>query len=916
VLLNQNKTTKLRSKSHNLPNHYLQTACIHELFEIQVEKTPNAIAVVFQEQQLTYQELNCRANQLANYLQTLGVKPEILVGICLERSLEVIVTILAILKAGGAYIPLDPAYPQERLDYIIQDAQISLILTQKHLKKQLSQESVKLIAVDTEWQTIIQSQQENFSYHVNPDNLAYVIYTSGSTGKPKGVAIAHRALVNFCQAAVQEYEITQSDRILQFASLSFDASVEEIYPCLIAGGTLVLRTQEMGYSSSLLLEKCRDYGITILDLPTAFWHLLTAELEQNCQLHLPESLRLVIIGGEAVNVKKVVTWNRLVGTSCQLINTYGPTEATVVATSYKIPAQIYNLATIPIGKPLPNVQTYILDNNLQPVAIGIPGELYIGGISLARGYLNNPELTAKKFISNPFLNGEAEEWKSKGEISNDLPPPPLLYKTGDQARYLPDGNIEFLGRIDNQVKIRGFRIELGEIETVLEKHPLVNQTVVVAQEDRSGNKRIVAYIVPQSNSVPTATILRQFVQTKLPEYMVPSAFVILASLPLTPNGKIDRKALPIPDQVTQLSETIFVNPRNNVEVKLVGIWEKVLGIKPIGVKDNFFELGGDSLQAVRLFTETERAFKQKLPIVSLLKTPTIEELAKQMFSEQKSWLWRSLVPIQTNGSKPPLFLVHARGTSVMLYRELAKYLGSEQPVYALQPRGLNGEEKPFKRVEDMARYYIQEIKTIQPEGSYCLGGYSLGGIIAFEMAQQLTQQGEKISLLALLDCQGPNFCTRLPFFNRILLHLQNMWQQKHHYVINKCISWIRWNLTELQYNLQRIAILLLQIAQLPLPLALRNRLIEDLNSKAAEIYQPKSYQGKITLLRAVDWLGGIGYQVDKYLGWSSLAGEGVEIYEVPGDHLSMFKATNLPILAEQLKICIDRILDVKESVNC
>ncbi|BAU67247.1 amino acid adenylation domain-containing protein [Stanieria sp. NIES-3757] len=894
----------------------LPKACIHNLFETQVEKTPNAIAVCFKDRQLTYQELDDHANQVAKYLQTLGVKPEVLVGICLERSLEVIIAILAILKSGGAYLPLDPAYPQERLDYIIQDAKISIILTQQHLKKQLPQESIKVIAIDTEWQTIICSQQENLVRHDNPDNLAYVIYTSGSTGKPKGVAIAHHALVNFCQAAVQEYEINDRDRILQFASLSFDASVEEIYPCLIAGGTLVLRTQEMGYSSSLLLQKCHDYGITILDLPTAFWHLLTSELEQNSQLQLPESIRLVIIGGEAVNAKKVASWNRLVGTSCQLINTYGPTEATVVATIYKIPSQIHNLATIPIGKPLPNVQTYILDDNLQPVVIGIPGELYIGGMSLARGYLNNPELTAQKFISNPFLNGEAQKRKSEGEISNDLPPPPLLYKTGDQTRYLSDGNIEFLGRIDNQVKIRGFRIELGEIEAVLEQHPLVSQTVVVAQEDRSNNKRIVAYIVPQSNSVPTATILRQFVQTKLPEYMVPSAFVILASFPLTPNGKIDRKALPIPDRVSQPLETTCVNPRNNVEVKLVGIWEKVLGIKPIGVKDNFFELGGDSLQAVRLFTEIERAFKQKLPIVSLLETPTIEELAKQMFSDQKSCLWRSLVPIQTNGSKPPLFLVHARGTSVMLYRELARYLGSEQPVYALQPRGLNGEEKPLQQVEDMAKYYIQEIKTIQPEGPYLLGGYSLGGTIAFEMAQQLTQQGEKISLLALLDCQGPNFCTRLPFFNRILLHLQNIGQQKHHYVITKSISWIRWNLRELQYNLQRIAILSLQIAQLPLPFSLRNLLIEDLNSKAAEIYQPKSYQGKITLLRAVDWLGGIGYQVDKYLGWSSLAREGVEIYEVPGDHLSMFKATNLPILAEQLKICLDRISEVKESANC
>jgi amino acid adenylation domain-containing protein/thioester reductase-like protein len=501
ILTNKEKQQILIDWNSNQIN-YLDNLCIHQLFEQQVTKTPDAIAVISETQKLTYQELNQRAEELAVYLQSIGVKPEVIVGICLDRSLETIVAILAILKAGGAYLPLDPAYPQQRLDDIIQDAQISLILTQQHLKEKFPQQSIRVIPVDTQWQIVIQPQQQNLPRHVNSDNLAYVIYTSGSTGKPKGVAIAHRALVNFAQAAVQEYEINNRDKILQFASISFDASVEEIYPCLIAGSTLVLRTHEMGYSPSLLLEKCRDYGITILDLPTAFWHLLTAELANNSELQLPESIRLVIIGGEAVNPDKVASWNRVVGTSCQLINTYGPTEATVVSTSYKIPSQTNDLSSIPIGQALPNVQTYILDKNLQPVPIGVPGELHIGGVSLARGYLNNPKLTAEKFIPNLFLEGNRNNSPAVPQS-----PSPLVYKTGDKARYLPDGNIEFLGRIDNQVKIRGFRIELEEIETLLNQHSDVEETIVIAQKDPSGDRSLIAYLVPSQSdrSIPNET---------------------------------------------------------------------------------------------------------------------------------------------------------------------------------------------------------------------------------------------------------------------------------------------------------------------------------------------------------------------------------------------------------------------------
>jgi surfactin family lipopeptide synthetase C len=604
---------------NNTQVNYQDNLCIHQLFEQQVAKTPDAVAVIFEEEQLTYQELDRRTEELAGYLQNIGVKPEVIVGICLERSLETIIAILAILKSGGAYLPLDSAYPQQRLAYIVQDAKISLILTQQHLKTKLPQESVRVIAIDTQWQTIRRSQPELMRY-VNQDNLAYVIYTSGSTGKPKGVAIAHSSLVNFAQAAVQEYEITQSDRILQFASISFDASVEEIYPCLIAGGTLVLRSEEMGYSPSLLLEKSRDYGMTILDLPTAFWHLLTAELEQNPQLQLPESIRLVIIGGEVVNPDKVASWNRLVGTSCQLINTYGPTEATVVATSYKIPHQIDNLATIPIGKPLPNLQTYILDKNLQPVAIGVFGELYIGGVGVARGYLNRPELTKEKFL----------EVKSNNHPSLPYSPTPLLYKTGDKARYLSNGNIEFLGRIDNQVKIRGFRVELAEIEAILSQHPAVTQVAVALKRDANNESKLIAYLVLKENTTEQVATFKNFLQQQLPEYAIPSAFIFLDKLPMTINGKCDRDHLPTPDLVATTTSN-YVAPRTANEQKMAHIWQEVLGVQA-GIYDNFFDLGGHSLLIVRLFARIRNVFKIDLPFQFLFDAPILINFVEKLES--------------------------------------------------------------------------------------------------------------------------------------------------------------------------------------------------------------------------------------------------------------------------------------------
>ncbi|MBE9125474.1 amino acid adenylation domain-containing protein [Coleofasciculus sp. LEGE 07092] len=623
-LLSDAERHKLLVEWNASQTEYPVDQCIHQLFEQQVDRTPDAIAVMFKDQKLTYRELNTKANQLAHNLQQLGVKPEVLVGICVERSLEMIVGLLGILKAGGAYVPLDPVYPMERLAYMVSDAQVQVLLTQEKLLPLLSQQIAHIICLDTSCGDSNESK-ENLPHSIQPDHLAYTIYTSGSTGKPKGVLISHRSLVNFTQAAISEYGISQSenptgtlcDRILQFASISFDAAVEEIYPCLTTGGTLVLRTDEMLSSLSTFLKACQDWKLTVLELPTAYWQQLVSELATT-DIVLPESLRLVIIGGEQVLPESVRMWQQQVGDCPQLLNTYGPTEGTVVATAYKVKASTPIKKEVPIGRALANVQTYILDRNLQPVPIGIPGELHIGGLGLARGYLNRPDLTQEKFIANPF--------------SND--PNARLYKTGDRVRYLPDGNIEFIGRLDNQVKIRGFRIELGEIEAVLSQHPQVKEAVVIAREDQPGNKRLVAYFVSNSQQVITDE-LRSFLKTKLPEYMVPSAFVKLDKLPLTPNGKVDRRALPVPEIEDTLSNN-FVAPSTPSEEQLAAIWSSVLDIERVGIHDNFFELGGHSLLATQVISRIRQAFEVELQLRALFEAPTVDELAKRI--ETMNWL--------------------------------------------------------------------------------------------------------------------------------------------------------------------------------------------------------------------------------------------------------------------------------------
>lgn len=890
---------------------FAKQLCIHQLFEAQVKQTPDAIAVVCGKEQLTYKELNCRANQLAHHLQQLGVKPGVLVAVYLERSLEMIPAVLGILKAGGAYVPLEPSFPKARIHLLLSSLKINCLVTQTsllpgihELELEALQNLICLDKANKENQKPIFSPTpfvwnrdyldllptENLSTSATSDDIAYVIFTSGSTGTPKGVVVRHQPVINLIEWVNKTFNVNANDRVLFITSLCFDLSVYDIFGLLAAGGSIrVVSSDDVRDPEALLHILCHE--------PITFWDSAPPALQQLAGFfpkvqasnsHPP--LRLVFMSGDWIPV----TLPDLLKTTfpgVEVISLGGATEATVWSNYYPIGKVEPHWKSIPYGKPIQNAQYYILDDFLNPCPIGVAGELHIGGECLASGYLNQPELTAQKFIPDPFSDKKAAR----------------LYKTGDLARYLSDGNIEFLGRIDHQVKIRGFRIELGEIESVLTQHHAVQETVVIAREDEPGNKRLVAYVVVNGESAPSMNELRRFLQEKLPEYMIPSAFVAIAHIPLTPNGKVDRRALPIPDQRPEL-EKAFVAPSKTIEMELAQIWSEVLGIGKIGIHDNFFDLGGNSLLAVRLFTQIEKYFALKLPLATLFQSPTIEKLGKLLSQANPTNIsagWSSLVTMQPGSSgKRPLFLIHALGGNVIGYQTLIRYLGKDQPVYGLQAKGLDGKQAPHTRVKDMASDYIQEIRTVQPQGPYVLGGFSSGGIVAFEIARQLEAQGESVDLLAMLDTYSPSLYIKHPSpLRTIYVYLLSLLRlrsaDRWNYFLAK-VDWFRslftgktsskfdlWN----EHSFDNDAN--------PYNMAL----IEALKQATMADYLPQPYAGKITLFTTKEVLRWCQFKPCR--GWSGMAKQGVEIHEVPGTHLGMLGEPGVQMLAEKLRFCLD-----------
>ena len=854
-------------------NNYPQNKCIQELFEQQVEQTPEAIAVVLAEEQLTYQELNRKANQLASYLRDLGVEPDTLVGICLERSLDLVIGLLGILKAGGAYLPLDPSYPPERLAFMIEDSQCRVLLSNSEQQTNLPTHQTKVVCIDTDWSTIAQYSKENPDSGVTPDNLAYTIYTSGSTGKPKGVQIGHRALVNFLTSMSQAPGLSQEDILLAVTTISFDIAGLELYLPLLVGARVVLVTREVASDPTRLINVLEESGATVMQATPATWRMLLAVGWQG------SSTLKILCGGEPMSKDLAA---QLLERSSSVWNMYGPTETTVWSTIHRVES---GNSPIPIGRPIANTQIYLVapeqqeKEQLQLVPVGEPGELLIGGVGLARGYLNRPELNEEKFIPDPFSSE----------------PGARLYRTGDLARYLPDGTIECLGRIDHQVKIRGFRIELGEIESTLVQHPSIAQTVVIAREDTPGDKRLVAYVVLNQNQTPTIQEFRSFLKEKLPSHMVPGAFVVLEALPLTPNCKVDRRALPAPDLTIQNSAETFVAPQDELTLQLAKIWEGILGIHPIGIKDNFFDLGGHSLLAIPLLTEIEKAFKKNLSLATLLQSPTIEQLANILRSQEDTAPESSIIPIQSSGSKPPFFFIN----SINYAKIIASYFGSDQPWYCLSIFGITGlfqNHLSQLRIADIAAKFIEDMRKIQPEGPYLLGTYCDDWKLTLEIAQQLNSQGQKVALLAFIDV----------VWDASNSGLSTYWHNLRKFGLYYFVSKVK---NKLKFMRHRIIILTKSIkGKLDSKFGRTlTRKVQDVNFleafyQATDNYSPQAYPGQITLFLSSEW------QFNKSPKFASIATEGLEEEEIYGYHHTIFEEPQVKVMAEKLSACIDKTL--------
>ena len=865
------------------------------LFETQAERTPDAVAVRDGQEEIRFGELNRRANRLAHFLRKRGVGPEVVVGVCIERSAHMLVSLLGVLKAGGAYVPLDPSYPEERVAFMLRDSGARVLLTEERWAPGLSGHEAAVVCLDAIGADLSAEPETSPASGAGPENLAYVIYTSGSTGRPKGVEALHRGCVNRFAWMWRTYPFAAGEVCCQKTALSFADSVWEIFGPLLQGVASVVLTEEEVRDPRALVESLATAGVTrIVLVPSLLRTLLDSGVDLAAKLPM---LKWWVSSGEALSLGLYRRFQRALPDAV-LINLYGSSEVSADVTCYDSrwgePRD-----SVPIGRPISNTQVYILDERRQPVPVDVPGELYIGGEGLARGYRNRPELTAERFLPDPF-----------GKRSGAR-----LFKTGDRARYLADGEIEFLGRLDHQVKIRGYRIELGEIESVLARHPAIRECVAIALPDGSGEKQLVAYMVAR-DKMPTVAELRAFVKGTLPDYMVPSAFVSLDSLPLTPSGKVDRRALPAPGTERPELEKPFVAPRDSWELRLARIWEQAFRLESVGVRDDFFELGGHSLLAGRLFAEIQKSFGKNLLPTALLRAPTIEQLAVLLRGEQEVPRWTSLVPIQTGGSRPPLFCMHAGGGTVLYYHDLARGLGPDQPVYGLQPQGLYGGMPPHAEVEEMAAHYISEIRTVQPQGPYFLAGFCFGGVLAFAMTQQLRREGAEVALLASFDGGSPSFDYALRTGSDtngdateeagkarswITYHRSRLGRlalrEKIWYLAKRGRNRFRIWRNRLRARVHLGIGDLFRLLERPLPEGVRHTYFRANSVRASLRYAPPSYPGRMFLFERM------GAFRDRHLGWDGLVTGGLEIREIPARVASAqeYHRFFIPALAGRLK---------------
>ncbi len=824
--------------------------CVDALVAEQAMRTPDAVAVVCGDESLTFRELDRRASSLAGYLRGLGIGPDVLVGIAVERSVELLVGLLGIMRAGGAYVPIDPAYPVDRQAYMLEDAAAPVVVTQERLLGRVPLGSAHAVCIDRDWGDIERAPAPATMQARDPENLAYVIYTSGSTGLPKGVELPHRALANFLLTMRERPGLSTADVLVAVTTLSFDIAGLELYLPLVVGGQVVIAPQQTSADPRLLAALIEESGATVMQATPTTWRMLL-----DFGWRARPGFR-ALCGGEALPVALA---EELIGCGIELWNMYGPTETTIWSTV----APVHAGEPLTIGRPIGNTSLFILDERLQPLPVGVAGELHIGGDGVARGYRNRPDLTEERFLRNPFGPGR-------------------IYKTGDLARYRPDGTVEYLGRLDHQVKVRGFRIELGEIETLLARNPGVARAVCVARDDGNGPE-LVAYIVPSGIPVSGAH-LRRYLSEHLPPYMVPSAVVSLQAFPLTPNGKIDRKALPAPSRERQTDDEV-VAPRTPLEGQLVEIWERVLGVSPVSVTDNFFDLGTTSLVAAQLFAEIERELGSSLPLGAVFRAPTIEALANLIESNEGDSRWTSLVPLQTEGSRLPIFCVHGGAGTILHLEPLARSFGAEQPLYGLQSRGLYGGAPPLRTVEEMAAHYLFEIRQVQPEGPYAFAGYCFGAIVAFEMAQTLLAEGEQVNVVASFNGPSPAWIRQWAWFGNQPSFSKKRprekpltFGQKVRRGLREPFRFRRWFLYYTSRRIRRLQTRYALARARPLPESLREEYFLRLHGQAERAYEPKPFPAPIMTFY------GEGLYEDPALGWRDLADGGIVTHAVPGEH--------------------------------
>jgi amino acid adenylation domain-containing protein len=848
---------------------------IHELFEAQTERNPNHPALIFRGQQLTYAELNACSNKLAHYLRQNGAASGSLVGVYMERSFEMVVALLAILKSGAAYVPYDPELPLSRLNMMLEDSRPVCVITQRKLSGNLRDYAGLIVPLDSGLEAIELQPDSNPCIPVAPRDAIYAIYTSGSTGVPKAAINTHEAVANRILWIQDRYPLEASDRVLQKTPYTFDVSVGEFFWPIVCGATLVIAEpgghRDAAYIADLI---CSERITNIHFVPSMLREFLEARDLDRCS-----SLKRVLSSGEALPPDLRNRFYQRLG--AELHNLYGPTETAVEVTYWDCSNQA-PCATVPIGRPISNVTAYILDRYLVPVPIGVAGELHIGGIAVARGYLNRPELTAARFIPDTF----------------DKDPNALLYKTGDRARFLADGNIEYLGRLDNQVKLRGFRIELGEIESAILQSDQVQSAVVTLFEDSPIGQCLVAYLVPAASGLDSQAI-RAFLKERLPDYMIPAHFVFLESLPLLLNGKVNRGALPAPQQWSAAPQERYAAPSDSFERQLVEIWEALLATRPIGVNHNFFDLGGHSMLLARLLFQIERTFNRSLSMTTVFQNPTIAQLADLLRGEKLLAQPCRVFPIQAEGSRPPFICLGAGAYFI----PLARHLGSDQPLLGVDLTDLDTARLPVPaRLQDIGAFVVKAIREFQPEGPYYLGGWCLYGVLMYEVAQQIIAEGDEVALLIMIDSINPTHQRLLPIFARVQVTLQK-WAYLASLLAKSKAGEIPAYLSQRMRMLRNRVVRFLQRREYNRSIQNADGLLEmELDPVffvACTKYVPQPYSGRVVHFQAVERPSGRHWDL-RYV-WHKLIQGPFDTHEIVGGHDGMFREPYVAALAKRMR---------------